>query len=92
MSGTRKITKFANRRLYDPALRRYITLGDIRELVLRDIEFSVVEKQGQRDVTGRTLLQVLVEQEQAEHPVFSREVLADAIRAAASGRLAREVN
>jgi polyhydroxyalkanoate synthesis repressor PhaR len=92
MSETRKITKFANRRLYDPALRRYITLEDIRELVLHDIDFSVVEKRGQRDVTGRTLLQVLVEQEQAEHPVFSRRVLEEAIRAAAPERFGRDVN
>ncbi len=92
MNGTRKITKFANRRLYDPAVRRYITLGDIRELVLRDIEFSVVEKNSQRDITGRTLLQLLLEQEQAENPVFSRRVLQEAIRSAAAERCGREIN
>jgi polyhydroxyalkanoate synthesis repressor PhaR len=76
--------KYPNRRLYDTARRRYVTLSDIRSLVLDHIDFVIVDHKNQSDITRRTLLQVLAEYEAADDPILSLEALIRMIRS--SGR------
>ena len=80
MSLPRIIKKYPNRRLYDTERSRYITLADIRQLVIDSIDFKVVDKQSQADITTTILLQVITEQENAASPILSREFLTGVIR------------
>jgi len=81
MSEPRIIKKYPNRRLYDTIESRYITLSDIRRLVLDKIEFVVVDKKTQEDITRSILLQVISEQEHDGEPLMSQDFLAQVIRA-----------
>ena len=90
----RVIKKYPNRRLYDTAESRYITLADIRELVTKEVDFTVVDKKSGDDITRGILLQVISEQEQHGEPIMSVPFLAQVIRAhgnAAPGSLARHL-
>lgn len=80
MSEPRIIKKYPNRRLYDTEESRYITLADIRRLVLEKIDFVVVDKNSQEDITRNILLQVISEQEQSGDPIMSRDFLSQVIR------------
>lgn len=80
MSEPRVIKKYPNRRLYDTAESRYITLADIRRLVVDHIEFVVIDKKNQQDITRSILLQVIAEQEHSAQPMLSREFLSQVIR------------
>jgi polyhydroxyalkanoate synthesis repressor PhaR len=80
MSEPRTIKKYPNRRLYDTEESRYITLADIRRLVLEKIDFVVIDKKSEEDITRSILLQVISEQEEAGEPLFSRDFLSQAIR------------
>ena len=80
MSEPRVIKKYPNRRLYDTAESRYITLADIRKLVVERVEFVVIDKKTQEDITRSILLQVIAEQEQQAEPVMSRDFLSQVIR------------
>jgi len=61
MSELRTIKKYPNRRLYDTVESRYITLSDIRRLVIERIDFVVIDKKSQEDITRSILLQVIAE-------------------------------
>ena len=80
MGEPRTIKKYPNRRLYDPVESRYITLADIRRLVLERIEFVVIDKKSQSDITRSILLQVIAEQEHDGEPLMSRDFLSQVIR------------
>ncbi len=80
MSEPRTIKKYPNRRLYDTVESRYITLADIRKLVIDRIEFTVIDKKTQQDITRAILLQVISEQEDRGEPLLSRDFLAQMIR------------
>jgi polyhydroxyalkanoate synthesis repressor PhaR len=80
MSEPRTIKKYPNRRLYDTEESRYITLADIRRLVLDRVDFVVIDKKTEHDITRSILLQVISEQEEAGEPLFSRDFLSQAIR------------
>ena len=80
MSETRVIKKYPNRRLYDTVESRYITLADIRRLVVEKIDFTVIDKKSQQDITRAILLQVIAEQEDRGEPLLSRDFLAQMIR------------
>jgi polyhydroxyalkanoate synthesis repressor PhaR len=80
MSEPRVIKKYPNRRLYDTAESRYITLADIRRLVVEHIDFVVIDKKNQQDITRSILLQVIAEQEHSAQPMLSREFLSQVIR------------
>ncbi len=81
MSEARVIKKYPNRRLYDTVESRYITLADIRRLVTDKVDFVVVDKKSQEDITRSILLQVIAEQEHAGDPMMSQDFLAQVIRA-----------
>ncbi len=62
------------------ARRRYITLADVRELVLSGGEFRVIEANTEEDLTRSILLQIIIEQESGGEPLFTTEVLTKMIR------------
>lgn len=80
MTTTRIIKKYPNRRLYDTEESRYITLADVRELVINGVDFSVIDKKSEADITRSILLQVIAEQESHGEPIMSRDFLAEVIR------------
>ena len=85
MSTWRVINKYPNRRLYDTEESRYITLSDIRDLVLGKAEFVVIDKKDGRDITRCILLQVISEREQQDDPVLSQHFLLQVIRSSDDG-------
>ena len=81
MSETpRIITKYPNRRLYDAANDGYITLADVKELVLKNVAFRVVDAKSGADLTRAILLQIILEEESGATPMFSSEMLAQIVR------------
>ena len=76
----RLIKKYPNRRLYDTAESRYITLDEVRQMVLEEIPFKVVDRQSNEDITRNILLQIIMEQESGGEPLFSADVLSRFIR------------
>ncbi|HXA35632.1 MAG TPA: polyhydroxyalkanoate synthesis repressor PhaR [Steroidobacteraceae bacterium] len=81
MSEPRVIKKYPNRRLYDTVESRYITLADVRRLVVEKIEFVVVDKKNNADITRSILLQVIAEQEHLAEPILSQDFMVNVIRA-----------
>jgi len=80
MAEERIIKKYPNRRLYDTAQSCYITLSDVRDLVLAETPFRVIDRQSGDDITRSILLQIIMEQESGGQPLFSAEVLEQFIR------------
>ena len=85
MSEPRVIKKYPNRRLYDTVESRYITLADVRRLVVERIEFVVVDKKNNADITRSILLQVIAEQENLAEPILSQDFMINVIRAYGTG-------
>lgn len=81
MSESRIIKKYPNRRLYDTAISSYITLADVKRLVLDRVDFEVVDAKTKSDLTRSILLQIIAEEEEGGEPIFSSELLAQLIRA-----------
>lgn len=80
MTEPRVIKKYPNRRLYDTAESRYITVADIRRLVMDKVDFVVIDKKSQEDITRAILLQVIAEQEHTGEPLMSQDFLSQIIR------------
>jgi polyhydroxyalkanoate synthesis repressor PhaR len=80
MNDIRIIKKYPNRRLYDTKISRYITLEEVRQLVLGGVKFRVEDKRTREDITRSILLQVIAEQEEGGNPIFSSELLTHIIR------------
>jgi polyhydroxyalkanoate synthesis repressor PhaR len=81
MNGPRVIKKYPNRRLYDTVDSKYITLADVRRLVLERVDFTVIDKKTDEDITRSILLQVIAEQEHGGEPMMSEDFLSQVIRA-----------
>jgi polyhydroxyalkanoate synthesis repressor PhaR len=79
-SAERLIKKYPNRRLYDTQTSSYITLTDVKQLVLDADEFTVVDAKTNEDLTRSILLQIILEEEANGAPMFSSVVLAQIIR------------
>jgi polyhydroxyalkanoate synthesis repressor PhaR len=80
MSDPRVIKKYPNRRLYDTVESRYITLADVRRLVVEKIDFVVVDKKNNADITRSILLQVIAEQEHLPEPILTQDFMVNVIR------------
>jgi polyhydroxyalkanoate synthesis repressor PhaR len=80
MNDIRIIKKYPNRRLYDTNVSRYITLEEVRQLVLGNVKFRVEDKRTREDITRSILLQVIAEQEEGGNPIFSSDLLTHIIR------------
>jgi polyhydroxyalkanoate synthesis repressor PhaR len=79
-SEVRMIKKYPNRRLYDTANSGYITLADVKQMVLSGIDFKVVDAKTNDDLTRAILLQIILDEESGGMPMFSSEMLAQLIR------------
>jgi polyhydroxyalkanoate synthesis repressor PhaR len=79
-SEPRTIKKYPNRRLYDTANSGYITLADVKQMVLEGIDFRVVDAKSGDDLTRSILLQIILDEESGGVPMFSSEMLAQMIR------------
>jgi len=77
---TRQIKKYPNRRLYDTKTSTYITLADVKKLVMQGEDFQVVDAKSGEDLTRAILLQVIMEEETAGAPMFSSDILTQFIR------------
>jgi polyhydroxyalkanoate synthesis repressor PhaR len=76
----RLIKKYPNRRLYDTQTSTYITLADVKQLVLDQEEFHVVDAKSTEDLTRSILLQIILEEEAGGQPMFTAQMLAHIIR------------
>jgi polyhydroxyalkanoate synthesis repressor PhaR len=76
----RLIKKYPNRRLYDTKTSSYITLADVKELVLKQEEFQVVDAKTGEDLTRSILLQIILDEETGGMPMFTSDLLAQMIR------------
>lgn len=79
-SAMRIIKKYPNRRLYDTATSGYITLADVKQMVVENTPFQVRDAKTNEELTRAILLQVILEEEAAGVPMFSNEMLAQMIR------------
>jgi polyhydroxyalkanoate synthesis repressor PhaR len=79
-SESRTIKKYPNRRLYDTANSGYITLADVKQMVLEGVDFRVVDAKSGDDLTRSILLQIILDEESGGVPMFSSEMLAQMIR------------
>ncbi len=77
---SRLIKKYPNRRLYDTRTSTYITLADVKDLVLVHEDFQVVEAKTGEDLTRSILLQIILEEEAGGAPMFTSDLLAQMIR------------
>ena len=82
----RTLKKYPNRRLYDTSQSCYVTIDNVRELVMSHERFRVLDSKSGEDLTRSILLQIIMEQENdaGEH-VLTNEVLQQLIRFYGSG-------
>ena len=80
MAQLRVIKKYPNRRLYDTEISSYITLEEVRQLVIDGEEFEVRDAKSGDDLTRSVLLQIIAEHEQTGQPMFTTQLLSQVIR------------
>jgi len=78
--AVRVIKKYPNRRLYDTDTSSYITLAEVKSLVMDNERFVVRDAKTNDDLTRSILLQIILEEETAGVPIFTEQVLANIIR------------
>lgn len=78
--GVRTLKKYPNRRLYDTQTSSYITLADVKKMVMEHERFVVRDAKSGDDLTRSILLQIILEEESGGAPVFSEQMLAQIIR------------
>jgi polyhydroxyalkanoate synthesis repressor PhaR len=77
----RLIKKYPNRRLYDTKTSSYITLADVKQMVIKQEEFQVVDAKSGDELTRQILLQIILEEEGSGGlPMFSSDLLSQLIR------------
>ena len=79
-SAMRIIKKYPNRRLYDTATSGYITLTDVRQMVVENTPFEVRDAKTNEELTRAILLQIILEEEAVGVPMFSNDMLTQMIR------------
>ncbi len=79
-SEVRIIKKYPNRRLYDTGESRYIKLTEVKKMIEQEIPIKVVDSVTDEDITRSILLQIILEQESNNEPLFSTENLENFIR------------
>jgi polyhydroxyalkanoate synthesis repressor PhaR len=79
-AAQRVIKKYPNRRLYDTSSSAYITLAEVKQLVMDREAFVVRDAKTSEDLTRSILLQIILEEEANGSPMFTPEVLANIIR------------
>jgi len=79
-AALRLIKKYPNRRLYDTQTSTYITLADVKQLVLASENFQVIDAKSGEDLTRSILLQIILEEEGGGVPMFSSNMLSQISR------------
>lgn len=79
-AAVRVLKKYPNRRLYDTRTSSYITLADVKKMVLTGEAFEVRDAKSAEDLTRSILLQIILEEETGGVPMFSTDMLANLIR------------
>jgi polyhydroxyalkanoate synthesis repressor PhaR len=79
-TGPRVLKKYPNRRLYDTRSSSYITLADVKDMVLKLEDFEVRDAKSGEDLTRSILLQIILDEETGGVPMFSSQMLAQMIR------------
>ncbi|HLU79822.1 MAG TPA: polyhydroxyalkanoate synthesis repressor PhaR [Burkholderiaceae bacterium] len=79
-AAVRLIKKYPNRRLYDTQTSSYITLADVKQLVLDNEVFQVIDAKSGEELTRSILLQIILEEETGGVPMFSAAALSQIIR------------
>ena len=77
---SRLIKKYPNRRLYDTKTSSYITLADVKQMVLKNEDFQVLDAKTNEDLSRQILLQIILEEESGGMPMFSSDLLSQMIR------------
>ncbi|WP_444997096.1 polyhydroxyalkanoate synthesis repressor PhaR [Aliikangiella sp. IMCC44359] len=80
MSEIRVIKKYPNRRLYDTQISSYITLNDVKKLVMSYSDFKVIDAKSGDDLTRSTLMQIISEEETLGQPLLTAEILKEFVR------------
>lgn len=80
MAQVRIIKKYPNRRLYDTEISSYITLEEVRQLVVDGEEFEVRDAKTGDELTRSVLLQIISEHEERGQPMFTTQLLSQVIR------------
>ncbi|MEJ6000114.1 polyhydroxyalkanoate synthesis repressor PhaR [Paucibacter soli] len=80
VAGPRVLKKYPNRRLYDTHTSSYITLSDVKKMVLEGIAFEVRDAKTAEDLTRSILLQIILEEETGGMPMFTTQLLEQIIR------------
>ena len=80
MAQVRVIKQYPNRRLYDTEISSYITLEEVRQLVIDGEEFEVRDAKSGEDLTRSVLLQIIAEHEETGQPMFTTQLLSQIIR------------
>jgi polyhydroxyalkanoate synthesis repressor PhaR len=80
MAQSRIIKKYPNRRLYDTEISSYITLEEVRQLVVDGELFEVRDAKTGDDLTRSVLLQIISEHEERGQPMFTTQLLSQVIR------------
>ena len=78
--AARVIKKYPNRRLYDTEISSYITIEDVRQLIVEGESFEVRDAKSGEDLTRSILLQIILEEESGGMPMFSSNMLSQIIR------------
>jgi len=80
LSPTRVLKKYPNRRLYDTRTSSYITLADVKQMVLDSESFEVRDAKTGDDLTRSILLQIILEEQTGGMPMFTTPMLSQVIR------------
>ena len=78
--AVRVLKKYPNRRLYDTQSSSYITLADVKKMVLAGDDFEVRDAKTAEDLTRSILLQIILEEESGGVPMFTAATLSQIIR------------
>ena len=76
----RVIKKYPNRRLYDTEKSSYITLSEVHTIIRSNQDFKVVDAETGEDITRSILIQIIIDQENGESPIFTTDMLTKFIR------------
>jgi polyhydroxyalkanoate synthesis repressor PhaR len=79
-AAVRVLKKYPNRRLYDTQTSSYITLADVKQMVMTAQDFVVRDAKSGEDLTRSILLQIILEEETGGMPIFSTQMLSQLIR------------
>ena len=79
-TNLRLIKKYPNRRLYDTAISSYVTIADVKQMIIEYEDIQIVDAKTGEDLTRSVFLQILSEEEAGGTPILSNETICQMIR------------